>query len=493
MLHMQRVTKRYHDRTILDAVDLTINRGEVIALIGENGAGKTTLLHVLLGCVQPDEGVVLRENETIGFVPQEPLHQDKTIAQSFGSLESWRITYALSLVALDDMESQLVRRLSGGQKTRLAFAQVLAQDPEPTILLLDEPTNNLDSEGLAWLKRFIKGFPGAVLLVSHDRQLINAVATSVVELKDSTLKHYGGNYDFYLEQRAQEQAAQQKQYEAHVEEKKRLEKALRRHREAGKHTHEHIRRSDNDKYQRDFFRNRVTVKTGQQAKNLETRLSKLETIEKPESLKRYSVSLSSSTTHGKRLVVMTNVSKRMGGKETISHMSWELRGGERVRIAGVNGSGKSTLLKLVAGRLEADSGDITYAEGVNIGYFSQEVDGLDGAVSALDNIATGTKALTASYREAMSMGLGEAELRKKPHELSRGQQAKLAFTKLLLGQHDLLILDEPTNHLDIPTKEKLEAALRRYQGALLIASHDSYFVDSIGVTRTIQLEKPRNC
>lgn len=486
MFHLQNITKTYNEKLILDKVNLTVNSGEIIALIGENGVGKTTLLKILLGEVIPDEGTISLHSEAIGYVPQEPINQEKTVEDSFGSVEPWRINYALSLVDLDEINPQTVKSLSGGQKTRLAIAQVLAQDPEPSMLLLDEPTNNIDSEGLKWLREFVKNFSGPILLVSHDRDFINKSANVVVELKDGKLKRYGGGYDFYVEQRALERAAAEKAYEVHIEEKKRLEATIRVQRENGKHTHEHIKRNDGDKYQRDFFRNRVTVKLGQQARNLETRLEKLEEVERPESLKGYKVTLASTTSHDKKLVTLDNVSKHYHNKVVLDSISLEIRGGEKVHIQGVNGSGKSTLLKIAAGLTKADIGSLTFGHHVSIGYFSQEVDGLNHDISALDNIIEDTS-MTSVYQNAMSMGLSEQDLRKKTNELSRGQQAKLAFTKLLLGKHDLLILDEPTNHLDIATKEKLETALKEYKGALLVASHDAYFVKQLKINKRLLL------
>ncbi len=487
MFHLQNITKTYNEKLILDKATLAVNSDEVIALIGENGVGKTTLLKILLGEVTPDEGTVSLHNEVVGYVPQEPINQEKTVEDSFGSIESWRIDYALSMVNLNETNAQNVKSLSGGQKTRLAIAQVLAKDPEPSVLLLDEPTNNIDSEGLKWLRQFISNFSGAILLASHDRDFINKSANVVIELKNGELKRYGGNYDFYTEQRALERAAEEKAYDAHIEEKKRLEATIRLQRENGRHTHEHIQRKDGDKYQRDFFRNRVTVKLGQQAKNLETRLDKLEEVERPESSKRYKVTLSSATSHDKKLVTTSNLSKHYDNKLALNNVSLEIRGGDRLHIQGINGSGKSTLLKLIAGMIKPDSGHFEYGRDVSIGYFSQEIDGLNYEVSALENATVGNASATSIYKNAMSMGLNERDLKKLPTDLSRGQQAKLAFTRLLLSKNDLLILDEPTNHLDIATKEKLEEALREYKGSLLVASHDAYFVKRLKINKRLVL------
>ncbi|TXG77705.1 ABC-F family ATP-binding cassette domain-containing protein, partial [Patescibacteria group bacterium] len=343
MLNLQKITKSYNDQVVLKDVTLSVNPGEVIALIGANGVGKTTLLKLLLGQIKPDEGHITNHQEVVGYVPQELTHIENTIVASFGSTEPWRIDYALNLVGLDHIpRTRVLSGLSGGQKTRVAIAQVLAQDPEPTVLLLDEPTNNLDTEGLAWLEGFVTRFKGAVLFVSHDRRFINAVATKVVELKDGVTKQYGGNYDFYKEQKEIEHQAALEKYQKSQDEKKRLKKAMVAQQENSKHVHEHIKRKDNDKYQRDFFRNRVSVKLGQKAKNLETRLEKLDDVQRPQFDKNYGFSLDGATHSSKLLVEVRDIHKAYGNTHVLSGINFEIRGNVHIHIKGLNGSGKST-------------------------------------------------------------------------------------------------------------------------------------------------------
>jgi len=487
MFNLQKITKSYNDHVVLKDVTLSVNAGEVIALIGANGVGKTTLLKLLLGEISPDEGHITNHQEIVGYVPQELTRIENTIQASFGSVESWRIDYALNLVGLDVSSDTLLKSLSGGQKTRVAIAQVLAQDPEPTVLLLDEPTNNLDAEGLVWLKSFVTRFKGAVLFVSHDRQFINAVATKVIQLKDGTTKQYGGNYDFYKEQKEIEHQAALEKYQKSQDEKRRLKKAMTAQQENSKHVHEHIKRKDNDKFAKDFFKNRVSVKLGQQAKNLETRLKKLDDIERPQFDKNYGFSLEGTAHSSKLLIEVRDIGKDYGKNNILSGINFEIRGDTHTHIKGLNGSGKSTLLGMVAGQVKPDAGDIVYGSDVTIGYFSQDTDGIDYDMTALDNLVS-LSSQEDIYRQARSLGLKAESLQKMPKELSRGQQSKLAFAKLLLANHDLLILDEPTNHLDIPTKEQLEKALQGYQGAILVASHDVYFLQQLKIDQTIELK-----
>ena len=488
MFNLYKIAKSYKDNPVLKDVTLSVKSGEVIALIGANGAGKTTLLKILLGEVKSDEGQITNHHDVVGYIPQEMDNLTSTIEESFDSVEPWRIDYALNLVGLETISKDgFLGNMSGGQKTRVAVARVLAQDPEPTVLLLDEPTNNLDTEGLDWLEDFVKRFKGAILFVSHDRRFINAVATKVVELKDGVTRQYGGNYDFYKEQKDIELQAALEKYEKQQEEKKRLKKAMVAQKEATKHVHEHIKRADNDKYQRDFFRNRVSVKLGQKAKNIETRLDKLEEVERPEFSVGYRFSLGGSVHNSKLLVEVENVSKSYEDNTILKDNNFEIRGNSHIHLKGLNGSGKSTLLRLIAKQLEPSSGDITYGSDVTVGYFSQDTEGLDYAKSAIDNLSTYETNQEAVYRRARSLGIDAESLQKMPAELSRGQQSKLAFAKLLLANHDLLILDEPTNHLDIATKEQLENALQNYAGAILVASHDVYFLEQLQIDKTLNL------
>lgn len=488
MLHLKHAYYQYADTPLLKDIDFSVNKGDVIALIGENGAGKTTLLKLLLGELLPDEGHLVCKNEVIGYIPQVPAHQTTTVEKSFGDTPLWRIEYALSTTALNpEISTQQVSSLSGGQKTRLALAQVLASDPEPTILLLDEPTNNIDAEGLMWLQQFVQSFQGAIVIVSHDRSFINTVATKVIELKQCTLKQYGGNYDFYLEQRSIEQEKKQREYQSYLDEKAKLEKLVRTVKRDAKHGTRRKKSPDNDKMLWTFKNEHVQQKAAGRGRALETRLEKLETVDRPEQLQRYTFVLSGEAIEGKKIIELKQISKLFGDQLVLQNIAIVLRGGQRLHVQGKNGSGKSTLLKIMAGHLDPDGGTRECGTNVRVGYFSQEVDMLSGARTARENLAEYCEDATQLYRAASHFGLNSDDLKRLPCELSRGQQAKLAFTKLLLGDFQLLILDEPTNHLDIPTKEQLESALRDYRGTLVVASHDSYFMKEVNCTRTITL------
>lgn len=485
--NLRHIYKSFPNKAVLEDVSLSISPGEVLALIGANGAGKTTLLEILRRELKPDAGSI-QTSGAIGYVPQEAV-LGKTIQESFSlAAESWQISYALERVGLGDNElSTQVSTLSGGQKTRLAFATVLAQDPEPSLLLLDEPTNNLDAEGLVWLEGFVRSFSGAVLLVSHDREFINSTATKIAELHNSKLTMYGGDYNFYRQQKELEEAAAVARYLQNIEEQQALNRAIREQREKGKHTHEHMKkRNDHDTAQRDFFKNRVSNKFGQQARALEKRLDQLEVVERPEFAKNYRIVLGGKVDSSKLVLNLSEICKSFA-KPVLKNIDLEIRGGERVQAQGQNGSGKTTLLTIAAGRAQQDIGEVSYGNGISVGYFSQDVDGLDHGTTGLENLMATEAQMTNIFRQARSLGLTDTDLKKPVRELSRGQQAKLGFAKLLLASHHLLILDEPTNHLDIPTREQIEAALEQYRGAILFASHDKYFARKLNPTKELKL------
>lgn len=485
--NLRHIYKSFPNKSVLEDVSLSISPHEVVALIGVNGAGKTTLLEILRGELKPDAGSV-QTSGAIGCVPQEAI-LGKTIQQSFSlATESWQINYALERVGLGHKELDTpVSTLSGGQKTRLAFATMLAQDPEPSLLLLDEPTNNLDAEGLVWLTNFVRSFSGAVLLVSHDREFINSTATKIAELHNCKLTMYGGDYDFYRHQKELEEATAVARYQQKVEEQQSLNRAIREQREKGKHTHEHMKkRNDHDTAQRDFFKNRVTNKFGQQARALEKRLDQLEDVERPEFAKNYRIVLGGKVDSSKLVLKSSEICKSFA-KPVLKNIDLEIRGGERVQVQGKNGSGKTTLLTIAAGQAKPDIGEVSYGNGISVGYFSQDVDGLDHETIGLENLMATEAQMTNIFREARSLGLSDTDLKKPVSELSRGQQAKLGFAKLLLASHHLLILDEPTNHLDIPTREQIEAALEQYRGSILFASHDKYFARKLNPTKELKL------
>ncbi|MGH7240840.1 MAG: ATP-binding cassette domain-containing protein, partial [Candidatus Saccharimonadales bacterium] len=299
---------------------------------------------------------------------------------------------------------------------------------------------------------------------------------------------YGGDYDFYRAQKAIERQTEQEAYEENLAERQRLERLIGVKRDlinkASSERFNKIKHEDKRRFQAQ--KNAAQAGLGRTLKALTSRLDQLDDLERPELIKNYAVNLEGSNINGKLLLRTKELTKTYDSK-VLTYPDFELRGHDRLLISGANGSGKTTLLKVITGLVEQTSGECTIGTNISYGYFSQDVSGLDDTLSGFENLAETGVNPTVIYREARSLGLDESSLQKKPGALSRGQQAKLSFAKLLLGNHQLLILDEPTNHLDVATQERIEAALTHYKGALLLASHDTYFVQSLGIDHTLSL------
>ena len=377
MFKLIKINKRYGSKHVLQNIDLCLGE-DVVALIGENGAGKSTLLQIILGQTQADNGRVVSRNAVYGYMQQDPLCGE-TISNGFQpELETWRIEAALQRVGLNQSLSFRTDDLSGGQKTRLALAHVLAQNPEPNVLLLDEPTNNLDSKALQWLEEFVKQFRGSVIIASHNRSFINRTCIKVLELQNGKLRIYKGNYDDYKEQKELELQTTINVYEAGIKERQRLAKAVAS-------TKRRISQIDNKQYKRLPKESKTAIKAtkssaqnvaGKKTKALTSRLEQMEDISHPDIFHRHSINLEGHVHSSKPVLKLNNIAMRYH-KLLFEQLELNITGGERVRISGQNGSGKSTLLKIAVGIESPTAGTVQCGHNVTIGYLSQEINNLD--------------------------------------------------------------------------------------------------------------------
>jgi ATPase subunit of ABC transporter with duplicated ATPase domains len=505
MIRFDSISKQHGQQLLFVEASAALHRGEKVGLVGPNGAGKTTIFRMITGQEHPDEGQVATDRGvTIGYFSQDvgEMHGRSALAEvldgagpvsevasELKSLEAAMADpdkadeleklverygvvqgrfeelggYALEgkgreiLAGLGFTEEMMdgdVGALSGGWKMRVALARILLMSPDA--MLLDEPSNHLDLESLIWLENFLKGFTGAVLMTSHDREFMNRIVSKIVEIDGGTLTTYSGNYDFYEQQRAQNEKQQQAQYER---QQAMLAKELK-------------------------FIERFKARASHAAQ-VQSRVKKLEKIEKVEPPKRRQTVLfefQPPPRSGDDVVKLERVYKGYGKRRIYNGLDFLVRRGERWCVMGVNGAGKSTLLKLVTGTTQPDDGAVTLGGSVKMGYFAQHaMDLLQAEHTVWDTLAnTFPRAGQGSLRAlAGCFGFSGDEVEKKCRVLSGGEKARLVMACMLYDPPNFLVLDEPTNHLDMATKEMLITALSRYEGTMLFVSHDRHFLGAL--------------
>lgn len=516
LLQANGITKLFGVTPVLEGINLQILERDRIGLVGVNGAGKSTLLQILAGEISYDEGQIFKAKETtIGYLAQNSgLQSERTIWEEmldvftplieterelrqmeqqiadpassedpkryqelldrYAVRSDWfkdhggyeietRIRSILHGMGFGDFSSDTsIATLSGGQKTRLALARMLLQAPD--LLLLDEPTNHLDIETLTWLEDYLRGYSGALLVVSHDRYFLDRLVTTIVEIERHQSKRYTGNYSKYIELKAAEYESQLKQYEKQQEEIARMETFIQR--------------------------NLVRASTTKRAQSRRKALERMDRLDKPMGdLKKAHFSFEIEYMSGKEVLQVRNLSAAFQpGKALFRNVSFDLRRGETVALIGPNGIGKSTLLKCLIDNIKPASGTVQWGTKVKIGYYDQEQSELNPKNTVLEELwGTYPHMEEARIRTVLGNFLFSGEdVLKKISALSGGEKARVALAKLMLLEANMLILDEPTNHLDLFSKEVLESALLDYEGTLFFISHDRYFLNKMA-ERIIEL------
>ena len=463
MLSVSNVSKTYAGRTLFSQVSFHINRGEKIGLIGPNGAGKSTLFSLLLQESTPDDGRVMMERGiTFGFLPQEsaPIDDVTVLELATGHLDEnqrWEIEpkakRILSGLAFRESDFERnARTLSGGWVMRAHLARLLVQEPD--LLLLDEPTNHLDLESLIWFQNYLQGYPGAILMISHDREFLNALCDSILEIAHSKITRYTGNYDDYLREKAARMEQLQGAYENQQRELAKMQAWV-------------------DKF-------KAKANFASRAQDKAKMIDRIEKIEAPiADAKTVKFRFPQPPRSGLRVIRMAGVDFAYGQTPVYHGLDLEIERGQRTVLVGPNGAGKSTLLKLLAGALTPQAGNRELGHNVKLGYFAQyrgDVLNMRHTVlqSAMDLPSRPGENLC---RTLLGSFLFHGDDVFKPvGVLSGGEKSRLVLVRLLLDPPNFLLMDEPTTHLDMGSIDALINALEQYEGTLVFISHDVHFI-----------------
>ena len=482
MITFHNISYSFDDKDIFHELQLAINPGDRVALIGNNGTGKTTLLRLAVGEIKPTEGVIANSFVHMGYVRQS-LDQTELVALLFDDCEHWRVLAALNDMSLDEtVLRNTIQELSGGQATRVQPAAILARESSE-LLILDEPTNNLDREAIEWLSGFLALYKGTVLSASHDRSFIDQFAARVWEIKDKSIVVHNGNYTDYRRALDVASTHQMHEYEKEQKEKQKLKKLLANVQLSASTA----LRTKNVITIKCFVTSRLKASKLNLAKKCSASkhgLSRWKRRKRYEIQKIYKTSLVAS---GCRSGTILNVQQLSKKAFNLGEQNFALKRGQRLYVAGKNGSGKSTLLDILAGRERDYEGLYKWSPTARVGYFSQDVYGIDINLSVLEVLSGYYDDTQDVYRQCKTQGLNPIDVQRKVMTLSRGQQAKVGFVLLLLQSYDVLILDEPTNHLDVSSRAIIENALAKYEGAIIYTSHDAFFVEQIGYDAVIRI------
>jgi len=512
MIRLDSVTKQHGKQVLFLDASCSLERGEKIGLVGPNGAGKSTIFRMIVKEEQPDAGsVAIDRGTSIGYFSQDvgemsgktvvaatidgageaseaakklhelehamadPANAEKIteLVEAFGEAQA-RFEelggYALEARAREilaglgfsqEVMDGDVGALSGGWKMRVALARILLMKPDA--MLLDEPTNHLDIESILWLENFLKQYDGALMMTSHDRELMNRIVSKIVEIDGGELTVFSGNYEFYVKQRALLDAQQESAF-ARQEAMLAKEEAF-------------------------IARFKARASHAAQVQSRVKKLEKIERVDPPKKRKKLRFDFPESPRSGEDVAKCAGVSKAYGSLTVHRDLDFLIRRGERWCVMGVNGAGKSTLLKLVAGVVDPDAGRVTIGASVKMGYFAQHaMELLDAQKTVWEELVTKfPRASIGSLRTLAGVfGFSGDDVEKKCRVLSGGEKARLVLAQMLYDPPNFLVLDEPTNHLDIDTKEMLVDALAKYEGTMLFVSHDRHFLGALS-NRVLEL------
>lgn len=440
------------DRLLLDINKLKVNQKDRIGLVGRNGSGKTSLLHIMAGEIAPEEGEII-QHAYVKLLPQ---------------LKQTQATK------------------SGGEMTQEYIQQAL--NANGALLLADEPTTNLDTAHIEWVEKKLRAWEGALIIVSHDRALLDALCTIIWEIKEGRLTVYKGNYSDYTEQKEVEHNQEQQAFEKYQKEKSQLEEAMRQKAEQAQRATKrpkHVSNSEGRiKGAKPYFANKQK-KLRKTVTAFESRLENLETVEKPREVPPIRMNVPNKESLKNQVILRAEaVSGIIGGHNLWDASDFYLRGGDKLAVIGPNGSGKTTLIEKI---INQEAG-MTVSPSVKIGYFAQNLNILDTEKTVLENVGSTSNQSETLIRTVLArMHFFNEDVYKPVNVLSGGERVKVALSKVFLSDVNMLVLDEPTNFLDVESLEALEALLSGYEGTIIFVSHDRQFIGNIA-TRILEIQ-----
>jgi ATPase subunit of ABC transporter with duplicated ATPase domains len=520
---------------LFDAVSFVLADGDRVGLVGPNGVGKSTLLRMLAGLDPPQGGrVEIGSGDRVGYLEQQPPDPALTVGghlersagevyaldrrmseleaamargsstatevtaygrlqEGFAALDGWtfrdtieQVRRHIGIAGLDDRAR--FRDLSGGQAARVMLAGVLLS--RPTVLLLDEPTNHLDLDGIRWLERYLAGFPGALLVVTHDRRFLDGTVDWIYELDPTTrtLEIYQGGYGEYRRERERRFQRRQEEHRAQERYRKRLEADIAATRGQAQRTEASAGGPGSDKTKR--YAKKVAKKAKAREGRLQRQMGSTDWLARPEQAATLSLELPAVSQPGRRLLALDDVTAGYGGRAVLRDVSLVVKGRDRVAVTGANGAGKSTLFRVLAGELVPSSGSVVSE--ARVGVLPQTHHRLPLERSVLDHYRRGVIGHEHEARAVLGWFLFSQEQLFRPlGTLSAGERSRLLVAMLVMGGAELLLLDEPTNHLDFASIDVIEQALDEFRGTILTVSHDREFIRTIGCDRVVDVRDGR--
>ena len=506
MIDLSNISLQFNGRYLYKEINYKINAGDRISLVGANGTGKTSLLRIISGVLQPEAGNVYRQKGiTIGYLPQENVtHKGKTlIDEAFSALtdiislrekEEYLSEKLLDSNLIEDERQDVINQLgevhhrleeldsysadarvekiltglgfderefrkktdefSGGWQMRIALAKILISQND--ILLLDEPTNHLDLDSLEWLINFLKNYKGAIVVVSHDKHFVDEITNKTLEIFLGRFNTFNGNYEAYLKFKEERDALLIQQYEQQQKKIKETERFIER------------------------FRYKATK--ARQVQSRIKQLEKVELVELPEEAGKIKLKFPEPPSSGRINIELLTLSKSYGSNKVLNNINFSIERGEKIAFVGPNGAGKSTLAKIIAGKINFDSGERKTGHNTIINYYAQDVaDELDPNLDLIETLEESEPDKTPVFLRNLlgSFLFSGDDVFKQIGVLSGGEKSRVALAKILLTKSNLIILDEPTNHLDYSSKLILQSALKKFSGSLVLVSHDIDFLRPI--------------